>query len=93
MNDIVDGIVYFADKSSLKPKRIGSIRLKLPGFPDFVLHNVFYLLDLHRNPIVFSEHSITTTFHPYLQWNIEIRKSFDNKVIMTGMCWVYLLTT
>ena len=43
LNDIENGIVYFADKSSLKPRGIGSIKLKLSGFPDFVLNNVLYL--------------------------------------------------
>jgi hypothetical protein len=48
-NDNVDGIVYFADKSSLKPSGMGTIRLKLPGLPDFLLHNVLYLPELQRN--------------------------------------------
>jgi hypothetical protein len=45
-NDNVDGIVYFADKSSLKLSRIGTIKLKLPRFPDFLLDDVLYLLEL-----------------------------------------------
>jgi hypothetical protein len=48
-NDNVDGIVYFADKSSLKPLGMGTIRLKLPGLPNFLLHNVLYLLELQRS--------------------------------------------
>jgi hypothetical protein len=42
-NDNIDDIVYFADKSSLKPSGIGIVGLKLPRFPDFLLHNVLYL--------------------------------------------------
>ena len=33
LNESIDGIVYFADKSSIKPKGMGTIRLKMPGFP------------------------------------------------------------
>ena len=36
LNDIKNGIVYFANKSILIPRGIGSIRIKLPGFLDFV---------------------------------------------------------
>ena len=42
-NDNENGIVYVADKSSLKPRGIGSIKLKVSGFPDFVLNNGLYL--------------------------------------------------
>jgi hypothetical protein len=47
-NENVDGIVYFSYKSSIKPSRMGTIRLKLPGLSDFLLHNVVYLLELQR---------------------------------------------
>jgi hypothetical protein len=47
-NENVYGIVYFADKSSLKPSGMGTIRLKLPVFPDFLLHNVLYLPEIKR---------------------------------------------
>ena len=40
--DKVDGAVYFTDKSKLKPSRLGTIRLKLPGLPDHLLHEVPY---------------------------------------------------
>ena len=49
MNNIENVIVYFAYISSLKPMGVGSIRLKVPSFPDFVLINVLYLLELHRS--------------------------------------------
>ena len=47
-NDQVDGVVYFADKSQLKPSGIGSIRLKLPGLADYILSNVLYLSQLRE---------------------------------------------
>ena len=40
--DNVDGAICFADKSKLKPSRLGTIRLKLPGRLDFLLHHVLY---------------------------------------------------
>eukprot|EP00253_Pinus_taeda_P032022 PITA_32022 len=45
----VDGVVYFADQSKIKPLGLGTIRLKLPGLPDFLLHHVLYLPQLKRN--------------------------------------------
>ena len=48
-NDNVDGRVSFADKSILKPKGIGTIKLKLPRFLDLILQNVLYLLEFERN--------------------------------------------
>eukprot|EP00253_Pinus_taeda_P012451 PITA_12451 len=41
--DNVDGVVYFADQSKIKPSGLGTIRLKLPGLPDFLLDHVLYL--------------------------------------------------
>ena len=49
LNETIDGIVYFADKSSIKPKGMGTIRLKMPRFPDFMLKNVLYLPELQRS--------------------------------------------
>lgn len=45
----IDGAVYFANRSQLKLSGIGSIWLRLPGYPDFLLHKVLYLLELRRN--------------------------------------------
>jgi hypothetical protein len=42
-NDNVDGMVYFENKSSLKPLGMGTIKLKFLGLPYFLLHNVLYL--------------------------------------------------
>ena len=38
--DKVDGVVYFADKSKLKPSGLGTVRLKLLGLLDHILHEV-----------------------------------------------------
>jgi hypothetical protein len=48
-NDQIDGVVYFADKSQLKPSGIGSVRLKLPIYVDYILHDILYLPQLKRN--------------------------------------------
>jgi len=47
--DNVDGVAYFTNKSKLKPSGLGTIRLKLPGLPYFLLHHVLYLPQLRRN--------------------------------------------
>jgi hypothetical protein len=47
-NDNVYGVVYFANKLSLKPLGMGTIKLKFPGFLDFLPHNVLYLPELQR---------------------------------------------
>ena len=49
LNETINGIVYSADKSSIKPKGMGTIRLKMLGFPDFLFKNVLYLPDLQRS--------------------------------------------
>ena len=43
LNDNVYGIVYFANKSSLNPSGIGTVRIKSHGFLDIVIHDVLYL--------------------------------------------------
>ena len=53
--DKVDGAVYFADKSKLKPSGLGTVRLKLPGLPDHILHEVLYLPELKRNLLSLAE--------------------------------------
>jgi hypothetical protein len=60
-DDNVDGIVYFADRSSLKPSRMGTIRIKFPGLPNFLLHNVLYLPEMQRNccPLCTSDNKAT----------------------------------
>jgi hypothetical protein len=46
LNENVEGVVYFNDRSSLKPMGIGTMRFKFPGFVNFLLHDVLYLLEL-----------------------------------------------
>ena len=46
--DNVDGVVYFVYYSKIKPSGLGTIRLKLPGLLDFLLHHVLYLPQLKR---------------------------------------------
>ena len=84
LNETINGIVYFADNSSLKPKGMGTIRLKMPGFPNFLLKNVLYLPKLQR--ILLSLVDIQQQGHSIHMFDgiIEIRKSSDNQVIMTG---------
>ena len=84
-SDNVDGIVYFADKSSLKPSRIGIVKLKLIGLPNLLLRDVLYLLELWR--------TLLSLVHIRQQENsihifdgiVEIRRSSDNMVMMTGV--------
>ena len=63
---------------------MGTIRLKIPGFPDFLLKNVLYLPELQRS--LFSLVDIRKRGHSIHMFDgiIEIRKSSDNQVIMTG---------
>lgn len=42
LNDKIDKAVYFVDIFNIKPSWIGIIRVKLPGFLDFVLCDVFH---------------------------------------------------
>ena len=84
LNESIDGIVYFSDKSSITPKGMGTIRLKMPGFPDFLLKNVLYLPELQRSLLSLVEirqrgHSIHM-----VDGIVEIRNSSNNQVIMTG---------
>jgi hypothetical protein len=45
----VGGVVYFVDRSSLKPSGMGTVRFKLPRLQNFLLHIVLYLLKLQWN--------------------------------------------
>lgn len=84
-NDKVDGVVYFANRSQLKPLGIGSVRLKLPRLEDYILSNVLYLPQFKRNLISLVHirqqgHSI----HMY-DGIIEIKRASDRVIIMTGV--------
>jgi hypothetical protein len=83
LNDNVDAIFYFVDKSSLKPLIIGTMRLKLFGFLYFILHDVLYILDIGRNLLSLLHiqqqgHSTHISSGKY-----EIRKAYDNMVVIT----------
>jgi len=84
-DDNVDAIVEFADRLSLKPSIMGTIRLKLPGLSNFLLHNVLYLLEMQRN--LMSLVHITQQGHyvHMISGKVEIRKDSDNMVFMTRM--------
>ena len=78
--------------SSLKPMGIGTIRIKSPGFPDFILHDVVYLPELQRN--LMSLVHIRQQGHSIHMFDgkVEIRRSSDNMVVMTGLEDEKLLT-
>lgn len=82
LNENVNGIVYFVDKSSLKPLGIGTIRLKLPSFLDFLLHDVLYLPELWRNFLFFVH--IRRQGHSIHMFDaiVEIRRASNNMVVM-----------
>lgn len=42
-NDDIDDVIYFVDKSQIKPSSIGSSHLKILNLEDYVLHDVLYI--------------------------------------------------
>eukprot|EP00253_Pinus_taeda_P008003 PITA_08003 len=77
--------VYFADQSKIKPSGLGTIRLKLPGLPDFLLHHVLYLPQLKRNLLSLVHirqhgHSI----HMF-DGKLEVRKASEHSLVMRGI--------
>jgi hypothetical protein len=82
LDDNVDSRIGFANESSLKPTRIGTIKLKLSGFPNFLLHNVLYLSKLQRN--------LMSLVHIRLQ-NHSIHM-FDGKVEIMISCNMVVMT-
>ena len=81
----VDGVVYFADQSKIKPSGLGTIRLKLPGLSEFLLDHVLYLPQLKRNllslvHICQQGHSI----HMF-DGKLEVRKASDHSLVMRGI--------
>ena len=42
-SDDIDGVIYFADKSQIKPYSIGFICLKILNLADYVLQDVLYI--------------------------------------------------
>eukprot|EP00253_Pinus_taeda_P028394 PITA_28394 len=83
--DNVDGVVYFADQSKIKPSGLGTIRLKLPGLSDFLLDHVLYLPQLKRN--LLSLVHIRQQGHSIHMFDgkLEVRKSSDHSLVMRGI--------
>eukprot|EP00253_Pinus_taeda_P024327 PITA_24327 len=83
--DNVDGVVYFADQSKIKPSGLGTIRLKLPSLPDFLLDHVLYLPQLKRN--LLSLVHIRQQGHSIHMFDgkLEVRKSSDHSLVMRGI--------
>jgi hypothetical protein len=77
--------VYFADISSLKPLGMGTIRIKLHGLLDFLLHNVLYLPELQRSLLSLVHIRKQCHFVHMFGGKVEIRKEFGNMVFMTGI--------
>eukprot|EP00253_Pinus_taeda_P009496 PITA_09496 len=81
----VDGVVYFVDQSKIKPSGLGTIRLKLPGLPEFLLHHVLYLPQLKRN--LLSLVHIRQQGHSIHMFDgkLEVRKTSDHSLVMRGI--------
>jgi len=45
----VDGVIYFVDKSQIKPSGIRSIHLKIPNLAGYVLRDIIYIPQFQRN--------------------------------------------
>eukprot|EP00253_Pinus_taeda_P028857 PITA_28857 len=83
--DNVDGAVYFADKSKLKPSGLHTIRLKLLGLPNILLHHILYLPQLRRNLLSLVHfHQQGHSIHMF-DGKLEVRKSSDHSLVMTGI--------
>eukprot|EP00253_Pinus_taeda_P029917 PITA_29917 len=81
----VDGAVYFANQSKIKPSWLGTIRLKLPGLPDFLLDHVLYLPQLKRN--LLSLVHIRQQGHSIHMFDgkLEVRKASDHSLVVRGI--------
>ena len=83
--DNVDGVVYFVDQSKLKPSWLGTIRLKLRGLLDFLLHHVLYLPQLKRNLLSLVHiHQHGQSIHMF-DGKIEVTKASDHSLVMRGI--------
>eukprot|EP00253_Pinus_taeda_P024709 PITA_24709 len=72
-------------KSKLKPSGLGTIRLKLPGLPDFLLHHVLYLPQLRRNLLSLVHIRQQGQSIHFLDGKVEARKASDHSLVMTGI--------
>jgi hypothetical protein len=70
---------------------MGTIRLKLVGFLDFVLHNVLYLPDLKRSLLSLVHIRQQDHFFHMIGGKFNIKKDYDNMLVMTKMEYGRLL--
>eukprot|EP00253_Pinus_taeda_P009397 PITA_09397 len=75
----------WGDQSKIKPSGLGTIRLKLPGLPDFLLDHVLYLPQLKRN--LLSLVHIRQQGHSIHMFDgkLEVRKASDHSLVMRGI--------
>lgn len=85
LSNPIDGVVYFADKSQVKPLGIGSIHLKIPGISYYILNDVLYIPQFQRNLI--SVIQIRKQWHSIHIFDgiIEIHRTPDNEIVMAGV--------
>ena len=81
----VDGEVYFADQSKINPSGLRTIRLKLHGLPDILLHHVLYLP--HLKIKLLSLVHIRQQGHSMhiFDGKIEVRKAYGHSLVMRGI--------
>ena len=84
-SDQIDGVVHLADKSQLKTSGIGSVRLKLSRLADYILFDILYVPQLKRNLISLVQ--IRQQNHSIHMFDgiIEIRRAYDNVIVMNGV--------
>eukprot|EP00253_Pinus_taeda_P013981 PITA_13981 len=83
--DNVDGAVYFADESKIKPSGLRTIRLKLPGLLDFLLDHVLYFPHLKRNLLSLVHIRQQGKSIHMFDGNLEVRKASDHSLVMRGI--------
>jgi len=84
-DDNVYGVVYFANRSSIKPLGMGTIKLNFPRLTDFLLCNVLYLPKLQRILLSLVHIRKQGHFVHMIGGRIEIRKDSDNMLVMIKM--------
>jgi hypothetical protein len=84
-DDNVDDIVYFAEKYSIKPLVIGTIRIKLHGLPNFLLQNVLYIPELQRSFLSLVHIRQQGHFVHMIGGKVEILKDSNNMFFVTRM--------
>ena len=84
-SDRIDGVAHLTDKSQLKPSGIGSVRLKLSRLVDYIFSDVLYVPQLKRNLISLVQ--IRQQNHSIHMFDgiIEIRRAYDNVIVMNGV--------